>query len=449
MAKLVAEALVTKEHQHAFARMSEVRAHIEGRVAETVALGESVRSYAGLNPDLQQAEFSKISAALMEANSSIQLVGLAPNNILEFVHPLAPNLKAIGLNYRTNAAQWPSVAKAINTRSVVVSGPVNLVQGGRALVIRVPIFLIDDPTQPVAERPYWGVGTLVVREDRLFDGVGLEKVMEDLDVAVVKVGELASEDVLIYGDGHVLDQASLRLPIELPGGTNWHLLAHPANGWQVGGKELWLTRFVGLTLSLLFAAMVFLILYEMQKIWSMALHDPLTGLANRRLLEDRMRQLALLENRTGQGFEIFYVDLDGFKPVNDNYGHLVGDQVLMEVGVRLGRQIRSSDTLARVGGDEFIILAAGTMGQEERQQFEQRLDRAISTPIDLTSVDVEMTASIGAASYPQDTRSTEELLKLADARMYAQKNGRSDRYASEPQPQSQPRPQPLRRSAGA
>ncbi|WP_417688541.1 diguanylate cyclase domain-containing protein [Roseibium sp.] len=425
MSKLVEEVLVSKEQQNATARLSAARAQIEGLVAETVALGESVRSYTALNPNLQQAEFAKIAAALKDANSSIIVVGLAPDNILKFIYPLEPNRKAIGLNYRENAQQWPSVAKAINTRSAVVSGPVNLVQGGRALVIRVPVFLPDETEETIGAGPYWGVATLVVEEQQIAEVSGLTELSEKFEIAILSSEDASGNTGVIYGSKDVLDEETVEMPIELMGGASWKLVARPRVGWLPGNQEVWMTRTAGVGISMLFALMAFLIVYEVCKVWGMALHDPMTGLANRRLLEDRMRQLALMASRSGEGFEIFYVDLDGFKPVNDNYGHQVGDQVLICVGNRLQQQIRSSDTLARVGGDEFIVLAAGTMDSEERQQFLRRLEVALAEPLNVAGHEIGMTASIGAASFPSDAKTTDDLIRLADARMYASKKRRS------------------------
>ena len=434
MSGLVSEVLVSQQKQNAVARLSEARARLEGKIAEIVALGESLRPFIGLNPDLTQEQLERIGSALVETNNSIAIVGLAPDNRLSLIYPYIENQQALGLDYRTSESQWASVSKAMRTGASVVSGPLQLVQGWRALVIRIPVFL-NTPANDMSERPdYWGVATLVVRESDLLAAARIDRVMSEFDVALFASPDGVKPDELIYGAAEVADKDSVHLPVEVAGGNQWLMVAHPKSGWLPDRFVVLMVTFAGTILSLLFSSLVFLLLHEMRKVWGMALHDSLTGLANRRLLEDRMQQLAFQAERTGKGFEFFYLDLDGFKPVNDTHGHAIGDAVLIEVGSRIKELIRRGDTVARVGGDEFIILAPGKMSDDERAQFIGRVEKAISEPISIGAVRMSMAASVGFASYPSEARTSDELHKLADGRMYAQKVRRQSKYPPEKPP---------------
>lgn len=420
---LVRGELVYHHKSDVLAQLSDTRAKLELEISRAVAHGLGLRDFLGEFDDetFQPDDFRNIATELLEANSSIRSIGIAPGNILRAVYPLVPNESAIGLDYRSNAAQWPAVEQAMLSREIVISGPVDLVQGGRALLIRIPVFPAKYTSQPLAERNYWGVATLVLDEDRLLSFAGILPAQKDLHLSVLSKADGGSVQSLLYG-GEIPEGADpVAVPLVLPGAAEWELLAYPDDGWQSTGKEVWITQFVGSVLALVFSVMTFLLISEIYRARSIALHDPLTGLANRRLLEERMNQLAAMCDRSGVGFEIFYLDLDAFKPVNDNYGHSVGDQLLIEIGQRLQNQTREYDTVARVGGDEFIVLTPGSMRQAEREAFVVRLTDRVNAVFEFSGTHIDIRASIGSASFPMDAATVSDLLRVADGRMYAQK----------------------------
>ncbi|WP_202961154.1 bacteriohemerythrin [Candidatus Symbiobacter mobilis] len=150
-------------------------------------------------------------------------------------------------------------------------------------------------------------------------------------------------------------------------------------------------------------------------------HDALTGLPNRRLLEDRLSQAVERCKRNGTLLAVCLIDLDGFKPINDTLGHDVGDQVLCVVGQRMSQALRGADTVARLGGDEFVLLIGDLGAAHDAARMLGRLLCDVSHPIDLDAQTVQVGASIGVALYPTHTTSMEELLKFADTAMYAAK----------------------------
>lgn len=420
---LVRGELVYQHKSDVLAELSDIRAKLELEISRAVAHGLGLRDFLGEfqgNP-FEADDFRNIATELLEANSSIRSIGIAPGNILQAVYPLAPNESAIGLDYRSNAAQWPAVEQAMRSREIVISGPVDLVQGGRALLIRIPVYPAKYTSQPLAERSYWGVATLVMDEDKLLSFAGILPVRDELRVSVVSKADSGPVQNLLYGREIPEGSDPVAVPLVLPGAVDWELQAYPDDGWQSTGKEVWITQFVGSVLALVFSVMTFLLISEIYRARSIALHDPLTGLANRRLLEERMQQLAAMCDRSGVGFEIFYLDLDAFKPVNDNYGHSVGDQLLIEIGHRLQNQTREYDTVARVGGDEFIVLTPGSMRQAEKEAFVIRLEERVNAAFEFSGTQIDIRASIGSASFPMDAATISDLLRVADGRMYAQK----------------------------
>lgn len=154
----------------------------------------------------------------------------------------------------------------------------------------------------------------------------------------------------------------------------------------------------------------------------LAHHDGLTGLANRVLLFDRIDQAIRRAQRNNGRFAVVVIDLDGFKAVNDTYGHQVGDQLLVELARRLEGQVRASDTVARLGGDEFVVLLEGGCEREQYQVLVEKLRRVLGVPVGLADgVTVTIGGSIGLAVFPADGSRASQLLSVADHAMYVDK----------------------------
>jgi diguanylate cyclase (GGDEF)-like protein/PAS domain S-box-containing protein len=166
---------------------------------------------------------------------------------------------------------------------------------------------------------------------------------------------------------------------------------------------------------------------QQQRTEALAFHDPLTGLPNRLLLADRMRQALLLCARLGAPLAVCYVDLDRFKEINDELGHDAGDRVLRLVAERLRRHVRANDTLSRVGGDEFVLVLAPLERDGECEAIVDRILAAVGEPIPLAGgASATVSASIGVAFYPRDASDVDALVTLADQSMYeAKRAGRN------------------------
>ena len=168
----------------------------------------------------------------------------------------------------------------------------------------------------------------------------------------------------------------------------------------------------------------------------LATHDTLTGLPNRYLMFDRLNQLLVRAARYGLSFAILFIDLDGFKRINDSRGHDVGDLVLRGVAERLTRNLRAADTVARIGGDEFVVLLESLRAGPDAIALADKIRSAVGMPFALPGGDAAVTVSIGIGQYPDDGRDAEELLKAADVEMYRAKRRRA--AAAPPGPRRRP-----------
>ncbi|MBI4897462.1 MAG: diguanylate cyclase [Actinobacteria bacterium] len=163
-----------------------------------------------------------------------------------------------------------------------------------------------------------------------------------------------------------------------------------------------------------------------------AFRDPLTGVADRRLFEDRLSQAHIRFQRTSEPYAVLFMDLDNFKQVNDTYGHAAGDAVLLETSRRIDALLRADDTLARLGGDEFVVICQSIGGEQDAARVAKRIWETVTTePVEAqqTSIQVEIPVelSIGVAIARTPTTAPEKLMREADAAMYEAKH-HSARY---------------------
>jgi diguanylate cyclase (GGDEF)-like protein len=164
-----------------------------------------------------------------------------------------------------------------------------------------------------------------------------------------------------------------------------------------------------------------------ERLGALAFYDALTGLPNRTLFDDRVTQTFVAARRHRQKFAVLYVDLDHFKEVNDTYGHSGGDELLRVVARRLLSVARESDTVARQGGDEFVVLQRFVRSAQDASRLARRVNDALRQPIAVGEAVVTISASVGVAIYPEDGTTTEELLVRADAALYKAKELGRDR----------------------
>ncbi|WP_051180705.1 EAL domain-containing protein [Thermithiobacillus tepidarius DSM 3134] len=161
---------------------------------------------------------------------------------------------------------------------------------------------------------------------------------------------------------------------------------------------------------------------------TMAYYDILTGLPNRTLLQDRLAQSIAHSRRQGLSMAVLFLDLDGFKQINDTLGHEAGDQFLVEVAARLREHLRAGDTVARLGGDEFVLVVDDVAQDEEVAPLAERILEALARPVLLAGQELFVTTSIGISVFPRDGEDVTTLLKHADTAMYQAKAQGRNRY---------------------
>ncbi len=181
------------------------------------------------------------------------------------------------------------------------------------------------------------------------------------------------------------------------------------------------TTLLGMLSEVVAAAMFFSVKYDSDSLFIRATHDGMTGLPNRALFMDRLRNAAARNNREQNPSGVLMIDMDGLKQINDTQGHRIGDAVIIEFSNRLKKATRGTDTAARIGGDEFGVVLTPLDSSTGIDSAMQRIDAEINPPFIFEDKQYELKASIGAALIPKDGSEPDKLLEVADQRMYAAK----------------------------
>jgi diguanylate cyclase (GGDEF)-like protein len=187
-------------------------------------------------------------------------------------------------------------------------------------------------------------------------------------------------------------------------------------------------RLSGLLVALLAGLLVYTVLRHQRNIHHIALHDCLTDLPNRLLLEDRLTQAVASAQRSCKHTVLLYLDLDDFKPINDRFGHNTGDETLRQIARRLEACVRKTDTVSRISGDEFAIVLNRLGHLRDAEAIAEKILAAINQPLQLGGEQVQLGVSIGLYAIPSLEYDAEEALQRADAAMYEAKHKSKNSY---------------------
>lgn len=259
------------------------------------------------------------------------------------------------------------------------------------------------------------------------DGLLSAAGMLDGDTGFALRGNSGTATGFSFGAAELFNMDAVRLTMDLPGGS-WELAAMPAKGWVSESR----VRVIGFATALMVALLTYVLLAEREREKQLALHDVLTGLPNRLFFDLRLEHAISRAERHGRPFALLYLDLDDFKPVNDDYGHKAGDRVLVETGRRIRRHLRRVDTVARIGGDEFMVILDDTSGPFEADVVARKLIDALGAPIAIGAHTVRVGVSIGASFYPVSGVTSDELIRRADQAMYDAKSSGKSRVCFDP-----------------
>ncbi|WP_162048375.1 sensor domain-containing diguanylate cyclase [Vibrio taketomensis] len=397
-----------------------IRSKIESLVISDISLAKSIPMIVASNPQLSQSQWEDVAKSISERSKHISAMLLAPDNVITYVYPVKQFSDLIGVDYQQHSEHWPVVKHAMATKDVVLEDSMPLQKGDPGIVARIPIFL--DP--PFYQR-YWGVASVVISLQNLLADAGVSEFEEHYDIAIAVMENEEQVGNLLYGEHNTQQNAFTNEVISFSHGQ-WLLSASTENGYASDAD--WYqrnsVRLIGYSALILVILAFFAVFRLYRTANQLSLHDDLTGLPNRRyFIFTLQRHLTIAKNSSGKEyFALVNIDLDKFKQINDKYGHDAGDRVLRAVGERIQNALRASDVVARVGGDEFLVLVPRMREEQHIQSIVRNIRSAlIEPPIEYNQVLISIRASFGYAIYSREMSSVEAIMKAADSAMYKQK----------------------------
>ncbi len=570
-------------------QMSLVRARLEGNVSGNIQLARGLVATLVTEPDMNQKRFSALAGNLLHKKSQIRNFAAAEGLVVTLVHPLEGNEQALGLDYSTNASQREATERARDTGDLVLAGPLDLVQGGRGVIGRLPVFI----PEAGGDSHFWGIVSAVVDIDRLYEDSGMFDPDLPIEIALSGQDGLGASGGLFYGSPQTLADNPVVAEVVLPSGA-WRIAATPKGGWAHTPTNLWTLRFL-----LLFAGALIMVpamvtgrlIEERQRnirtlrrreaqlgklsrrlrlaldtskvaVWEMdigdisqywddrmnelygypadgdprnsghwegrvhpddreraseefrraaidgrynsqyrivlddgtvrhiramgavyeeagapprligvnwdvtvdvslaeelkrvnaltearnaelerarariehnALHDSLTRLPNRRYLDDLLADHAGRFASEGERAALLQIDLDRFKQINDTLGHAAGDAMLIHAATVLRAATGENDFVARVGGDEFVVVRRWKAGEadagaSELSELAETIIERMQEPMFFLGHDCRVGVSIGIATDTDSLADPLRLLVNADIALYRAKDRGRNRH---------------------
>ncbi|MBS0588430.1 MAG: PAS domain S-box protein [Proteobacteria bacterium] len=226
-------------------RLSLLRATLEGNITSNAQLVQGLAASISAEPDLSTDKFMQLAHYLFKGHSQLRSIGAAPDLVIKYMFPLEGNEAAIGMNFRNHPKQLEAVLQARDSGNLIFDGPVDLVQGGRGFIARLPIFL--DENKDGKEKVFWGVISAVIDVEQLYTASGLQELAQEFDIALRRNDTLGKGKVF-FGTNQVFDQRPVLLDISLPNKGSWQVAAIPKGGWSAASGSSALFR-LGLILA--------------------------------------------------------------------------------------------------------------------------------------------------------------------------------------------------------
>ncbi len=367
--------------------------------------------------ELSEEDFQRIAAAAYDPviHKSISYI---PDGIITYTYPYEENKGAIGLNVLNgDSSGINNASRAQASGNVVLSGPNNLAQGGNGLIARNPVFVQKD-----GKDVFWGFISVVLNTTEVLDTYARVKDLEDISYAF-SIRTVYSNQEIYVQESEEFDISKAILNEFDFGGNKWEFFLYDTKGEATLLKYAASLLFLGFAVSTLVYIILVQVEQSQKRIRDELVRDSLTKLYNRKILE-QYQDLTI--PRFKKGCTLFFIDLNKFKPVNDNLGHEIGDQLLIAYAGRLVAIFRKDTTVIRMGGDEFAVIIDATLNEDSITRITTDIKDLSERMFNLSGHEVYISASIGIAKYPEHGEDITALLEHADKMMYDAKAAKGE-----------------------
>lgn len=385
---------------------------VQSMINSSLQYAEFIDLLITTNPDLSEETLEKYSNLILRENEIIKNIAIAPNAVVQNIYPLSGNEAALGHDLLADDERRQFVNSAIETKESVTQGPVKAKQGGYLIFNRRAIFLSEGQQ----DEKFWGLSVITIDFDKIISEINLLPEKDGYLIAL-KARKTDGKNDFVWGNSDIFKEDYLGKNVFLPNQT-WELAIYPKDGWS--SRENYSDKIFYFFYSIVITVFGFtyFIVNNYQYKVQLSRRDPLTGTLNKTAFQTfAKKQLS----REGKKHAICMIDLNGFKEVNDTFGHPVGDAVLIEVARRIKEVLRSTDRVSRFGGDEYILFVNDLNKVKSLEAVLSRVIRVTENPIVIGDIQVKTQFALGYAVYPDDANSYEKLYTIADKRMYEHK----------------------------
>lgn len=387
---------------------------VERLIYSKVTLLQGFEAYIEINPNLEEEEAYLYLENLLSENSNyIRNIGVIEDTTIIWIYPHEENQSAIGTDLALVDEQKDNILKVKNEDVNIFQGPVELVQGGKGFIVRLPI---------VREDGYWGQISIVLNSEEILRAIESYSKEADLNVEIYNQTDLETPFFLTKDS---VGSVPIVFNVD-PSFINWKVYVTPQSGWN----DYTLVYVLFILLAVVISVFVGLVTYKGRKsqyqLKILSIQDSLTGLYNRRYLEDMLAEILNSVKKDSGKFGLVSLDLNSFKSINDNYGHQVGDMVLVETARLLKENAKKSETVFRTGGDEFLIVVSEIKDKKDLEKYKNKIKLLFINDFKVENFDMTVTPSIGFSIYPEDGEDIDILMHVADKEMYKEKPCRVD-----------------------
>ncbi|NTV91093.1 MAG: sensor domain-containing diguanylate cyclase [Clostridiales bacterium] len=387
------------------------KSNAERLIYSNITLLQGFNAYLQSSSDFDSAGTNTYMENLLANNSNkIRNIGVIKDTTIIWNYPGETNKAAIGVDLAKIDGQKEPVLKVKKELVSVLQGPVDLVQGGSGFIARIPVLKKDIG--------YWGQISIVLKSDEIIRE--LELYAEEADLNIVVFSRVKNQELQFMGDKDADIASMLEFQIDKDL-INWKAYAEPEGGWHNELPLIISVIIAAIAGSILIGLFAGKIIETHRKLMVLSFQDSLTGLYNRHFLDKYMKIILSAAQRNNKKAAVMIMDINKFKNVNDSYGHKMGDLVLVETSRILREMTRENETVFRIGGDEFLIAIPEIESEETLINFKERLNFGYCKYFSIPDYKMDVSLSIGYSIYPDEGKNMDDLLQIADKKMYEEK----------------------------